>query len=191
MILRSYNLFLDTTGSDFVLVLFDINNKVIDNRIHYNYKKKVDLLVLEFENLLIKNNLEISNVKGLYLNLGPGFFTGVRTAFVFFRTLALLNEIEFYTTTTFELLNKQILDEPFLYIDAQGNKLYCFDVLKFKQNKDYINAIKVVEKQNQNVSKINYDLMLQDFGSFIELFQIQQPMQVEPIYIKKPQIGGL
>ncbi|UWV93494.1 hypothetical protein NW062_06150 [Mycoplasmopsis cynos] len=60
------NIFLDTATTDFVLILFTNEFKVIDY-VHYkNYKKKVELIVDEFKYILQKNNINIGDIKAFH-----------------------------------------------------------------------------------------------------------------------------
>ncbi|WP_435130079.1 tRNA (adenosine(37)-N6)-threonylcarbamoyltransferase complex dimerization subunit type 1 TsaB [Mycoplasma sp. 6243] len=181
-----YNLFLDTTGKDFCIALFDLNFNLIKSVILENYKKKIDLIVKYFNDF----NIKINEINGLYINLGPGFFTGVRVGFVFFRTLALANNIDFYTTTTFELLMMQN-DKDTFYTDAQGKKVYFFDKQMFLKTEDIFESTKVIDAtDNITLDNINYQKVISKFLAYQHIFTKKHPLEVEPTYIKKPQIGS-
>ncbi|WP_036430533.1 hypothetical protein [Mycoplasmopsis felis] len=187
---NEFNIYLDTTNTDFALFLFNEKYEVLDKIIYKDLKKKVDIIPTEFENFLKRNNLKIEIIKGLYTNIGPGFFTGVRAGFVFLRTLSLLNEIDFYITRTFEILSKQIKDNK-IYLNAQGQKLYEFDLLKHKKTNHYENSITIIDCDDKKLSQINFEDMTNNFSLYKDIFVKVKPLEIEPLYIKKPQIGGL
>ncbi|MFV8480470.1 tRNA (adenosine(37)-N6)-threonylcarbamoyltransferase complex dimerization subunit type 1 TsaB [Mycoplasma sp. AA7A] len=182
------NVYLDTSSEDFVLVLFNQEFKVLDFILLEGYKKKVQLITDQFAILLERNNLSIQQLDGLYTNIGPGFFTGIRSSLVFFRTLALLNNIAMYVTTSMDILHFQHPHSNFLWSDAQGNKLYQYNYVV--DSKDYHDKITVVENNGQELTKINFVRMINDFETYRKIFISQETMTIEPLYIKQPQIGG-
>ncbi|MFV8481016.1 tRNA (adenosine(37)-N6)-threonylcarbamoyltransferase complex dimerization subunit type 1 TsaB [Mycoplasma sp. 653B] len=182
------NVYLDTSSEDFVLVLFNQEFKVLDFILLEGYKKKVQLITDQFAILLERNNLSIQQLDGLYTNIGPGFFTGIRSSLVFFRTLALLNNIKMYVTTSMDILQLQHPHSNYLWSDAQGNKSYQYNYEI--DSKNYHNKITVVENNGQELTKINFVRMINDFETYAKVFKFQETMSIEPLYIKQPQIGG-
>ncbi|WP_416738586.1 tRNA (adenosine(37)-N6)-threonylcarbamoyltransferase complex dimerization subunit type 1 TsaB [Mycoplasma sp. 005V] len=182
------NVYLDTSSEDFVLVLFDQEFKVLDFILLEGYKKKVQLITEQFALLLERNHLEIQQLTGLYTNVGPGFFTGIRSSLVFFRTLALLNNIPMYRTTSMDILQIQHPHTAILYSDAQGNKLYQYNYNIDSNN--FHDKITVVENNNQELTKINFVRMINDFSLYQSIFSFQETIEIEALYIKQPQIGG-
>ncbi|MFV8414212.1 tRNA (adenosine(37)-N6)-threonylcarbamoyltransferase complex dimerization subunit type 1 TsaB [Mycoplasma sp. Z707] len=182
------NVYLDTSSEDFVLVLFNQEFKVLDFILLEGYKKKVQLITDQFAILLERNNLSIQELEGLYTNIGPGFFTGIRSSLVFFRTLALLNNIKMYVTTSMDILRLQHPHSNYLWSDAQGNKLYQYNYEIDSNN--YHGKITVVENNGQELTKINFVRMINDFETYAKVFKFQETMSIEPLYIKQPQIGG-
>ncbi|MFV8470763.1 tRNA (adenosine(37)-N6)-threonylcarbamoyltransferase complex dimerization subunit type 1 TsaB [Mycoplasma sp. HF11B] len=182
------NVYLDTSSEDFVLVLFNQEFEVLDFILLEGYKKKVQLITDQFAILLERNNLSIQQLDGLYTNIGPGFFTGIRSSLVFFRTLALLNNIKMYVTTSMDILRLQHPHSNYLWSDAQGNKLYQYNYEIDSNN--YHDRINVVENNGQELTKINFVRMINDFETYAKVFKFQETMSIEPLYIKQPQIGG-
>ncbi|WP_338583085.1 tRNA (adenosine(37)-N6)-threonylcarbamoyltransferase complex dimerization subunit type 1 TsaB [Mycoplasmopsis cynos] len=184
------NIFLDTATTDFVLILFTNEFKVIDY-VHYkNYKKKVELIVDEFKYILQKNNINIGDIKAFYTNLGPGFFTGIRSSLIFLRTIALILNQKIYTTNTFEILNFINNDKKDFILDAQGQK-YFFLAYNDFDSKDYLKKIKILNQQNLPLSNLNYDDLIKNFSKIKNIFTLESELvNIEPLYIKKPQIGG-
>ncbi|WP_426461214.1 tRNA (adenosine(37)-N6)-threonylcarbamoyltransferase complex dimerization subunit type 1 TsaB [Mycoplasma hafezii] len=179
------NIYLDTATEDFVLILFDDNFNVIDSTLMQGYKKKVHLITEQFEELLIRNNLEVQNLKGLYTNIGPGFFTGVRSSLVYFQTISLMTNIPMYITNSFALLQKQS-ENDILVLDAQGGKKYLFNTKNTNVNEQTV----TVENSELPVQKINFENIIHNFVKYQDCFLQKEAMDIEPLYIKKPQIGG-
>ncbi|BBA22235.1 hypothetical protein MBVR141_0319 [Mycoplasmopsis bovirhinis] len=184
------NLYLDTATSDFLIILFDNSWKIIDHILIENIAKKVDLLIENFNLLLQRNNLNTSKIKSFYLNLGPGFFTGIRISLIFLRTISLLQNQEIYTTSSFKILNfvNPKLNE--MYLDAQGGKLFYLNKDQFNKT-NYLNNIKIIDSENNQVNKINYYLFVDNFVNSKDIFTEETNiLNINPYYIKKPQIGS-
>ncbi|MEA4333863.1 tRNA (adenosine(37)-N6)-threonylcarbamoyltransferase complex dimerization subunit type 1 TsaB [Mycoplasma sp. 1232] len=175
------NVYLDTATEDFVLVLFDKDFNVVDFALLEGYKKKVQLITEQFQLILSKNNLTVDKINNFYINKGPGFFTGVRSSLVYFRTFALLFKKPLFTIHTFEILETLSPNKENFYIDAQGSKVYFYDK----------NTIQIADKDSTEVDKVDYKKMIDSFKDFKDKFKEENTMSVEPLYIKQPQIGGV
>ncbi|WP_025755136.1 tRNA (adenosine(37)-N6)-threonylcarbamoyltransferase complex dimerization subunit type 1 TsaB [Mycoplasmopsis cricetuli] len=183
-------IFLDTTASDFIMILLDQNFKVIDSIYLQNYKKKVELITSQFDFILQKNNLQVDEIKQFYINKGPGFFTGVRSSLVFVRTIALWNQIPIYTTNSFLILQKQKTQNEY-FIQANKFKKYHITNDNLIKN-NYFNLkdkIAIVEN-NLDANLINYQDLIDNFVKYKNIFYLEETMKIEPLYISKPQIGG-
>ncbi|QDF65008.1 tRNA (adenosine(37)-N6)-threonylcarbamoyltransferase complex dimerization subunit type 1 TsaB [Mycoplasma nasistruthionis] len=183
------NLFLDTTSLDFVLILFNNSFEVIDYTHLKGYKKKVDLIPQLTQQLLTQNNLSFKDINNYYTNIGPGFFTGVRSSLVYFRTLALISKAKIYTISTWDILKIQNKYLNYAYINAQGKKVYQFD-LKAPENQDIEQKVTVIDFINQPLTNVNYSLFIKNFWAYSNSFMEINLMEIKPHYIKKPQIGA-
>lgn len=185
------NVFLDTTSKDFLLVLFDNNYKVIWKSYYENEVKKVNLIVNEFQKMLQENNLQVSQIQKLYTNVGPGYFTGVRSAIVLLKTLALSLNIDFYIANTFDLLMIQNKTRKTFKVDAQGNKIYFFSKNKFLETGDILKSVTVKYlSKNTKLDFLNYLDMANNLKKYIPSFKKTNPNDVNALYIKDPQIGN-
>ncbi|TNK93051.1 tRNA (adenosine(37)-N6)-threonylcarbamoyltransferase complex dimerization subunit type 1 TsaB, partial [Mycoplasmopsis pullorum] len=88
---------------------------------------KVHLIVSEFQKMIEKNQVPFEQILGLMTNLGPGYFTGVRSSLVFFRTLAMTWNVPIFTINSFEILVQQKPLQKQYYLDAQGSKLFYYE----------------------------------------------------------------
>lgn len=180
-------IFADSTGTDLIIILLNNENKIVDFIWDKNLLKKVEKIPQNFQDLLIKNQVKIQDIKTIYLNIGPGTFTGSRISLVFFRTIAQIHFIDFFTINSFEIINQQTKDQK-IFIDAKGNKLYCGE---FNQQNKLIN-ISIAEKDQQKINAINYSKIIENFSEYLHLFKENKNLlEVEALYIKKPQIGSI
>ena len=169
-------LFIDSSQSRFIAALIENNKVIFASNIETKYK--VEEIIKFFDN--IPNLHDIHNI---YINLGPGSFTGARIALLYVRTLAQLNnQIKIYTTNTYSLLsslNKKFFQRKF-FIFATKNKSYLLT------NK----SVKVVNKHAKE-SQINYDLLLSNFDKFLNTFTLSSLENLQPTYASQPQIGEI
>ena len=169
-------LFIDSSQSRFIAALIKNNKVIFSSNIETKYK--VEEIIKFFDNIP-----NLHNIHNIYINLGPGSFTGARIALLYVRTLAQLNnKIQIYITNTYLLLsslNKKFLQRKF-FIFATKNKSYLLT------NK----SIKIVNKHNKE-SQINYDLLLSNFDKFLNIFTLSSKEHLQPIYASQPQIGEI
>ena len=169
-------LFIDSSQSRFIAALIENNKVIFASNIETKYK--VEEIIKFFENVP-----NLHKIEDIYINLGPGSFTGARIALLYVRTLAQLNnKIKIYTTNTYSLLsslNKKFFQRKF-FIFATKNKSYLLT------NK----SVKVVNKHAKE-SQINYDLLLSNFDKFLNTFTLSSLENLQPTYASQPQIGEI
>lgn len=169
-------LFIDSSQSIFIVALIDNNKVIFSSKIETKYK--VEEIIQFFDRVP-----NLHNIHHIYINLGPGSFTGARIALLYIRTLAQLNhKIQVYTSNTYlllSILNKKLLKRQF-FIYATKNKSYLLTK----------KLIKVVNKRNKE-SQINYDLLLSNFDKYSDAFILSSLESLQPIYASQPQIGEI
>ena len=169
-------LFIDSSQSRFIAALIENNKVIFASNIETKYK--VEEIIKFFDNVP-----NLHKIEDIYINLGPGSFTGARIALLYVRTLAQLNnQIKIYTTNTYSLLsslNKKFFQRKF-FIFATKNKSYLLT------NK----SVKVVNKHAKE-SQINYDLLLSNFDKFLNTFTLSSLENLQPTYASQPQIGEI
>ena len=169
-------LFIDSSQSRFIAALIENNKVIFASNIETKYK--VEEIIKFFENVP-----NLHKIEDIYINLGPGSFTGARIALLYVRTLAQLNnKIKIYTTNTYSLLsslNKKFFQRKF-FIFATKNKSYLLT------NK----SVKIVNKHAKE-SQINYDLLLSNFDKFLNTFTLSSLENLQPTYASQPQIGEI
>ena len=169
-------LFIDSSQSRFIAALIENNKVIFASNIETKYK--VEEIIKFFDNVP-----NLHKIEDIYINLGPGSFTGARIALLYVRTLAQLNnQIKIYTTNTYSLLsslNKKFFQRKF-FIFATKNKSYLLT------NK----SVKIVNKHAKE-SQINYDLLLSNFDKFLNTFTLSSLENLQPTYASQPQIGEI
>lgn len=169
-------LFIDSSQSRFIAALIENNKVIFSSNIETKYK--VEEIIKFFDNIP-----NLHKIEDIYINLGPGSFTGARIALLYVRTLAQLNnKIKIYTANTYSLLsslNKKFFQRKF-FIFATKNKSYLLT------NK----SVKIVNKHAKE-SQINYDLLLSNFDKFLNTFTLSSLENLQPTYASQPQIGEI
>lgn len=164
-------LFIDTSQPTFCAALFSSSNQVIQS-IQKQTKYKVEEIIDFFNHIN-----QINKIKEIYINLGPGSFTGSRIALLYVRTIIQINSgIKLLTTNTFSLLPSTSSKQ---YIYATKNKAYCFDG----------KTITLTEYQGP-LMEINYQDLIQHFEHYLKFFELNDVQNAAPLYIGQFQIGA-
>lgn len=168
-------LFIDSTQKIFVAALLNDNN-TIEYKVITETKYKVEEIINFFDKLS-----KLDSIKEIYINLGPGSFTGSRIALLYVRTLSQLNSnINIFTTNSYELLDKQNHSnaKSIFYINATKTKSYSLSK----------NKVEIIDKVFCE-SQINYEEILNNFSFYQSIFVLSSFKNIQPIYASNPQIG--
>lgn len=173
-------LFIDTTQNAMVCALFDQSCQLFTSEVIYT-QHKIEALLHFFDSIA---NSTLADLSAIYINLGPGSFTGSRIALLYVRTLAQVRHIPIYTTTTFALIqiqnpNLRASVQP-ICISATTAKSYCW----------FNNELALVTKVT-NEYELHYADLMANFAAYRTKFQLQPPVALKPIYGANPQIGPL
>lgn len=117
------NLFMDSSNNNLSLII-ENDNKIIDSFLHKDEQKISDIIFDKLNDLLNKNNLELSDIKNFYITIGPGSYTGVRVAMTIAKTIKTIsvNSVKVYTISS--LLFQAGKDNVVSLLDAKGKKWY-------------------------------------------------------------------
>lgn len=171
-------LFIDSSQKVFAVALFDENNQILRDKI-VDTKYKVEEILNFFENII-----EINDIEEIYLNLGPGSFTGTRVSLLYVRTLAQIKStIKIFVTNTFLILKK------FFKNNFLKNKFYI-NASKSKSYKITKNKIQMVKKTKKEIL-IDYQWLFDNFSKIIDIFWEENVSKLTPIYGAEPNIGEL
>ena len=83
-----------------------VNNKSYTVE-HLNNKKNFDNFVTLLFNFIKKNNLNIKNLSKIFVNQGPGKFSGIRTSLSVAKSICLVNNIDLYAFNSSQYLHQK------------------------------------------------------------------------------------
>lgn len=186
-----YILYIDTTSKTCMYALFDEDFYLKKTSYTPTNNNLVDMCVDILDDFLKKLSLNYGDLEKIYLNLGPGSFTGVRVGINLAKTIwSVYQNIEVYGTNALEILS---CGNGVGIIDAKGNKSY----LAQYQNGQEIIPIKIINNDElQNNSELNmypsFDATkIGDVAGFEKSFaylkyfkKIDDILNLEPLYIK-------
>ena len=96
-----------------------VNNKSYTVE-HLNNKKNFDNFVTLLFNFIKKNNLNIKNLSKIFVNQGPGKFSGIRTSLSVAKSICLVNNIDLYAFNSSQYLYQ---NHQKLIVLAKNNKI--------------------------------------------------------------------
>lgn len=158
------NLYLDMVLDSCNFLLFDDKNKIINQFFIKTNNNLIDKVIDYLNTFLNKNNLKYNNLNNLYVNIGPGSFTGTKAIVNIVKTIKLVfKDINIFTITNDLVFNK---GNGISIIDAKSNKYY----------------ISVYENYNEQVklSIYNYDEKQEILNKFNHL-NIYDEFNTNPI----------
>ena len=88
------NLIVDATKDKVFLKI--ITNKQSYTNEYSNTKENFDKMSIIIFDFLKKNNLKLDNIKNLFVNVGPGKFSSIRSSIVLCKALSMSNNINLY-----------------------------------------------------------------------------------------------
>ncbi|MGX9340489.1 hypothetical protein [Mycoplasma sp. 4044] len=177
------NLFLDGCLEDLAIGLYNSKLKLIDKVIIDKLNKKVDVLPHLVEKILTQNSAKVTDLNAIYINVGPGSFTGSRIALTFARTICQIHKnTQLYVTSTIQLLKKQLKND-ILFIKANKYTSYKIDTNNDEKHELVKNIV---------VDEIDYSELLINFKEYQKCFTLVEDLEsVDVKYFHDPQIGGL
>ena len=147
----------------------------------YNFENFINLLF----NFLKENNLDLNIIKNIFVNVGPGNFSGIRTSIAIAKGLSISNKLKLFGYNTFLLAGRKFYDETIVLLIFKNNKSFFsqeFDInlqinslptiLKFNELRMYKkkkliiveknfpiqnNLKQIIKKNNLHIVKINYE----------------------------------
>jgi len=113
--IKMNNLIIDAAGDK---ILFKIITKSKSYTTDYsNNRENFDKLVVLLFNFLAINNININEVNNIFVNQGPGKFSGIRASIAVAKALSLVNNL-----TLYGFFNDQVVDNNYNKIMDLFNK---------------------------------------------------------------------
>lgn len=106
----SFFLFLHTADDHCNVSLFDDENILAMDQQKID-KGHAEFLAIQVQNLCLSINFSLKDVKTIFVNIGPGSFTGIRVGVSFARSLAFALDIPVYGITSLELLTIEMIEK--------------------------------------------------------------------------------
>ena len=108
------NLIIDATSDKILLML--IKNKKIFTKTHKNIKTNYEKLVVFINDILKNNRLSLKKINTIYVNKGPGSYSGIRNSISVVKAIAIIETMDFYCFSFTDFLDigskKKILNNP-------------------------------------------------------------------------------
>ncbi|NLN80169.1 MAG: tRNA (adenosine(37)-N6)-threonylcarbamoyltransferase complex dimerization subunit type 1 TsaB, partial [Erysipelotrichia bacterium] len=160
-----YSLYLDSANLELNVGLVK-DNQLIDFISYLANKKQSELMVVEINNLLKRNNIDIKSLKEIVVTIGPGSYTGIRIALTIAKTLAFSLSIPLYSIST--LLSQKIKGVKIIsLINARSNRSYL--AIYDEDNKTIIKDTIWTNEEVKDWINKNPDYVLSGDTSYLNL----------------------
>lgn len=194
-------LFIDTASFYINIIIID-NEKIIAKHTELNDNKLSERIFSIIEKVFVEADINISEIKKIFVVNGPGSFTGIRVGLTIAKTFAWSRGLPLIPISTLELMvsgvssknNLAIINDRngYVYAGIYDNDLNCL----FEDN--YLLLDELLRKTNKSTEFYSYDniygLNLQepklDFLKIIAKHKNDQLMEVHliaPNYIKQTE----
>ena len=185
-----YHLFVDTCNKYCYVAIYNTTRKIDEIKLITN-KNVTDLITISIKKLITKNKVKFEKIVAIYLNIGPGSFTGEKVGVVICKAWSIVfPKIKIYTINSLYL---QAITLPAIsIIGAKSNKYY---LAIYDLKKTIIKPCLVDQKTKNNLVKKykNFNYYFEDFGngynSFLQKknkFKLTNIDKLEPLYLKNP-----
>lgn len=116
---------IDTSSSVCSTALLE-NEDIIDENNLDNGRTHSENLMPLIDELLVRNNLNLKDIKLISITIGPGSFTGIRIGIASIKPMAEIHNIPIAAVTSLETLarNDESNKNKIVLIDAKNNQVY-------------------------------------------------------------------
>lgn len=164
--MKHINLFIDTTTNNCVIAIYNQDNSLIDFTIVETNKNLTDLVVEIILKLINQNGFNYQNIKNIFLNNGPGSFTGVRVGSIIAKTLSFsFSDINLYTCDSLRIYANHEKN-ALVFLDAKGQKSYYIEIID-----DIASEYKIIENNDLSdiLNKFQYKIINANIIDFVSL----------------------
>lgn len=139
------NLFIDTTGTYLIMILF--NEKIIAEKITETHNNQAEIFIDDLNDFLNDNQLSLKDIEKFFFAKGPGSFTGIRVGLTFAKALRSSGFNNVYTINSLQLL---LANNSKAIIDARGQRYYYQELIDNIYSKPQIIEAQLIEINNMN-----------------------------------------
>ena len=187
----SYLLALDCSMAQASLALLENKKNQLELVLESEWKHQAlnsphsDRLPLEIKKLTEKAGISLKKIQALAFGLGPGRFTGVRTALCVAKSLAYSLKLPVYPVNSLKLLAETLEIKPsYVAIQAFQNKIYFGEFDTGKENISLLTFQEWEEKMKK--LKENRIISVSDIEDF---YKIEKSLK-QKIVFKKPRVSA-
>lgn len=158
-----------------IIFFIKIDNKTYSNTFQsnkYNYENLSNLLI----NFLNRRNVDLNEVENIFVNQGPGNFSGLRTTIAVAKGLCIAKKLKIFGYNTFFLAGSKFFDETFVLLIYRNKESFFVQEFEFNLKTNYLskiislNELKMYNDKklvivNQNLNKKNEFNSLNDFNN--------------------------
>lgn len=117
-----YSLLLDSANRDLNVGLAK-DNQIIDRISYQAWQRQSELMAVEVDAILKRNNISAKDIGEVVVTIGPGSYTGIRIALTIAKTLAFALNIKIYAVSS--LISQKAPHQPTIsVINARSNRSY-------------------------------------------------------------------
>lgn len=159
-----------------ILIILQSGSNIIDKLYIEEENRQAELLVVNMEKLLQKNNIWYEDLDCVSVINGPGSFIGLKVAIATVKAIkSVYNNIKVITNNVFEILSfRENFD--FVVLKADMNGYYLYDNNK---NISYID-----KNYLENIDKPN-NIIISNIKNIIDFFKQNTKLKITDINIEK------
>jgi len=117
-----YSLLLDSANRDLNVGLAK-DNQIIDRISYQAWQRQSELMAVEVDAILKRNNISAKDIGEVVVTIGPGSYTGIRIALTIAKTLAFALDIKIFAVSS--LISQKVPNQPTIsVINARSNRSY-------------------------------------------------------------------
>lgn len=186
------SLYIDLVSDYSAFLLIDNKTKQFKDSIVKTHKNMIDIVVEQLTDFLKVNNFSYEKLENIYLNIGPGSFTGVRAGINIAKTiLTIYSNINLFIINTMQTLNH---NDGIAILDAKGSKWY----IEVRENNELVQEVFLATNNDKQQVINKYKSLkvysseaiddIQRIKSVVHLLnsftKIDNWIDLEPLYVK-------
>ena len=118
-----YSLILDTSFKEIGVALYNGSER-IDSVSYEAFRKQSEFLLVEIDKILRKNNVNPRNIRRIYVNNGPGSYTGIRMSLAVSKTFSFMFKTDVFLVSSLLAQVGYSRGTTISLIDAKADRAY-------------------------------------------------------------------